>query len=314
MRGAPLVERRPSDSDNGITIVLGSIHAGCNSKRGERRVIMSYVTVNKLKFYYSDDDFTDSWKEPEVVLIQHGWGRSSKFFYHWVPGLARDYRVLRRDMRGHGQSDDGPASDWSIENLIEDIRGFLDELGVAKIHYIGESAGGVLGAAFAAKYPERVLSLTLMSTPLSDPTRGSEKYGYHDIAGKIENTPIDEFVEMLIKGRGLVPLSPGHEQWMASEWRKNRPASLAAFARLFPAVDLEPIVPKIVAPTLILAPGKSHTAPLEHQNHMHKLIPGSKIKIIEGSGHELYFERFDECFTAFRSFLASVGTPAREQA
>lgn len=275
---------------------------------------MPYVTVNNLNFYYRDDDFTDPWEEPEVVFIQHGWGRSSKFFYHWVPGLARDYRVLRRDMRGHGQSDDTPASDWTVDNLIEDMRGFLDELGVAKVHYIGESAGGVLGAAFAAKYPERIRSLTLMSTPLSDPTRGSDKYGYDDLAAKIESTPIDEFVEMLVKGRGLVPVSPGHEQWMASEWRKNRPASLAALARLFPNIDLAPVVPNIAAPTLILAPGNSHTAPLEHQKQMHQLMRGSRMEIIDGSGHELYFERFDECFTAFRSFLASVGTGFKEQA
>jgi pimeloyl-ACP methyl ester carboxylesterase len=276
---------------------------------------MPYVMVNELKFYYRDDDFTDPWEESEVVFIQHGWGRSSKFFYHWVPGLARNYRVLRRDMRGHGQSDDAfPASDWTVDDLIEDMRGFLDELGVAKVHYIGESAGGVFGAAFAAKYPERVGSLTLMSTPLADPTRGSDKYGYTDLAAKIESTPIDEFVQMLVKGRGLVPVSPGHEQWMASEWRKNRPASLAALARMFPGVDLTPLVSNLAVPTLILAPANSHTAPLEDQKRMHQLIRGSRMEIIDGSGHELYFERFNECFAAFRSFLASVGTRAKDQA
>src|SRR5437870_13533341 len=80
---------------------------------------MTMVTANSCAMYYKVDDFTDPWlSEKETVWLQHGVGRSTKFWYHWVPALARHYRVIRRDMRGHGQSaDPGPDHTWSIDEL-----------------------------------------------------------------------------------------------------------------------------------------------------------------------------------------------------
>ncbi|MEJ7935272.1 alpha/beta hydrolase [Sphingobium sp. AN558] len=265
------------------------------------------MKLNGVSFYYNDDNFTDPWRDPEVVFIQHGWGKSSNFFYHFVPPLVGKYRVLRRDMRGHGLSDDPlPGFEWSVDRLVEDMAEFLDELGVDRVHYIGESAGGVLGVAFAARYPDRVGSLTLISAPLSDPTRNSERYGYSDLAGMIATTPMNEFLDMNIKGRGVVPTGPAHEKWLRGEWGKNRAESLAAFARLFPSIDLTPMVSTLKMPTLILAPANSNTAPLGDQQKMNDLIPDSRIKVIEGTGHEIYYEKFDECIAAVTSFLGSV--------
>jgi pimeloyl-ACP methyl ester carboxylesterase len=81
---------------------------------------MPIVTANNCDMYYEVDDYTDPWvTEKETVWLQHGVGRSTKFWYHWVPALARHYRVVRRDMRGHGQSaDPGPNHTWSIDELI----------------------------------------------------------------------------------------------------------------------------------------------------------------------------------------------------
>ncbi|WP_340312927.1 alpha/beta fold hydrolase [Rhizorhabdus argentea] len=268
---------------------------------------MPYVSVNGLQFYYEDHDFTDPWDDRETVVIQHGWGRSSSFFYRWALSLMGNYRVIRRDMRGHGRSEDpSPEAEWSVDILVSDMIGFLDELGLDKVHYIGESAGGVFGAVLAAKVPERLRSLTLMSTPLSDPTRGSDSYGYSDLAEKVANTPPEIFVDMLIKGGGLVPTSAGHERWIRQEWCKNRSENLAAVARLFPSVDLTPLVPTLRVPTLILAPANSKTAPFADQKRMHELTPNSRMEVIHGRGHELYFERFEDCLAPFLAFLASV--------
>jgi pimeloyl-ACP methyl ester carboxylesterase len=57
-----------------------------------------------------------------------------------VPLLARHYRVIRRDMRGHGQSaDPGLNHAWPAEELLTDIKGFLDALNLDRVHYVGES-------------------------------------------------------------------------------------------------------------------------------------------------------------------------------
>jgi pimeloyl-ACP methyl ester carboxylesterase len=86
-------------------------------------------------------------------------------------------------MRGHGQSaDPGPEHKWSAEELLLDMKGFLDALGLEKVHYLGESIGGTLGIAFAVRWPERLKSLTLVSAPTSIPPRVQKLFalGYED--------------------------------------------------------------------------------------------------------------------------------------
>jgi len=91
---------------------------------------MPTIIANQCETFYEIDDFTDPWvKDTETVWLQHGVGRSTRFWYHWVPALARQYRVLRRDMRGHGQSaDPGPEHRWSLEELVTDMREFMDAM------------------------------------------------------------------------------------------------------------------------------------------------------------------------------------------
>ena len=56
---------------------------------------MPKVKANGMSIHYEIDDFTDPWVESETIWIQHGFGRSGRFWYHWIPSLARKYRVLR---------------------------------------------------------------------------------------------------------------------------------------------------------------------------------------------------------------------------
>jgi len=269
---------------------------------------MPYLELADARHFYEDDKFTDPWTEPEIVWIQHGWSRSSQFFYHWVPALARHYRVLRRDLRGHGRSSDPePGHIWSIAELLEDMVGFMDALGLKKIHYVGDSVGGVLGAIFAANWPDRLKSLTMMSTPIADPTRNSMKsYGYSDLVEALGTLGIEGHVSAVIKGGGLSILSPQHEKWVIAQHRSNRITSLQGLARLFPAVDISDVLPNIKVPTLFLSPARSRTAPLDEQKRMHAMVPGARMVIIDGIGHEIYVDQAAACLHALTDFLARV--------
>jgi pimeloyl-ACP methyl ester carboxylesterase len=54
---------------------------------------------------------------------------------------------------------------WSVDDLLNDMKGFLDALGLDRVRYVGESVGGILGVAFATLWPERFKSMTLCATP-----------------------------------------------------------------------------------------------------------------------------------------------------
>jgi 3-oxoadipate enol-lactonase len=121
----------------------------------------------KPRLHYAIDDFTDPWKNAPFVVLQHGNGRSSRFWYSWIPYLSRYYKVVRPDARGLGSSSAGfdLERDLTVEALVGDLVAILDALGAQSVHFCGESMGGILGLALAALHPERVRTLTLVSTP-----------------------------------------------------------------------------------------------------------------------------------------------------
>jgi pimeloyl-ACP methyl ester carboxylesterase len=118
--------------------------------------------------YCDDDNFTDLWKSHETILIQHGFARHSAFWYHWIPALSRHYHVIRRDVRGHGKSSSPSKGlyDYSVDTIISEIVDTLDQLGLRKVHFLGESTGGIFGQALAVKHADRLLSLTTCWTPM----------------------------------------------------------------------------------------------------------------------------------------------------
>lgn len=102
------------------------------------------------------DDYTDPWVAPETILIQGGFGRHSAFWYHWIPSLTHQYQVIRRDTRGHGRSSAPQPSDnyeYSLDIILGEIVDTLDQLGVQKVHVLGETTSGMLGEAFAVHFP-----------------------------------------------------------------------------------------------------------------------------------------------------------------
>src|SRR6185436_13013043 len=128
------------------------------SRRARRNLLKSEIPMPILKrtdkpdLFYQIDDYTDPWKDAPYLILQHGNGRSSRFWYSWVPYLSRHYKVVRPDARGLGAS---PA-DFDLERgvtvdaLIGDLAAICDDLGAQSVHFCGESMGGILGLAFAA--------------------------------------------------------------------------------------------------------------------------------------------------------------------
>src|SRR6476620_3517639 len=132
----------------------------------------------KPRLHYSLDDYTDPWKNAPYLVLQHGNGRSSRFWYSWVPYLSRYYKVVRPDARGLGASSTAfdLDRDVTVEVLVDDLTAICDALGTSAVHFCGESMGGILGLAFSAMYPERVRTLTLVSTPVYISDKMKETY------------------------------------------------------------------------------------------------------------------------------------------
>jgi pimeloyl-ACP methyl ester carboxylesterase len=271
---------------------------------------MPKIMANNCEMYYELDDFTDPWKQADTIWLQHGFGRNLCFWYHWVPLLAGRFRVIRRDMRGHGQSAaPSPEHRWSAEELLLDMKGFLDALGLEKVHYLGESIGGTRGIAFAAKWPERLKSLILLSAPTSIPPRVQKMFalGYDDWPTALGKLGSGGWAKALMEsGGGLVGGNPAHIEWIIEQWARTPTHVLQGLCRAVPNIDVAPLLAQIKVPTLVLAPANSPIEPLKSQVAIRDGIPGARIAVIDGKGHEIYVDQAEACAAAVLKFIGSL--------
>ena len=267
---------------------------------------MPTVTANNCEMFYEIDDFTDPWAtDTETVWLQHGVGRSTKYWYHWVPALARDYQVLRRDMRGHGQSaDPGPDHTWTLDELVTDMHDFMDAAGLKQVHYLGESIGGILGVLFASRWPERLKSLTICNSPTTIRAAGATAL---NVNKTLEEGGSVAWGRLMIERKIISGKNPAHIEWVLNEWAKTPTHVLQGITRTLDGADTASLLPQIKVPTLILAPANSPITPLADQFSMRTGIPNSRITVVEGPGHEIYVDEPEECLSAYQNFLGALG-------
>ena len=271
---------------------------------------MPSVRTGDFDCFYQEDDFTDPWLETDSVLIQHGFGRNGNYWANWVPPLAQHYRVIRRDMRGHGGStDSGPDYRWSVEGLIEDIVLFLDALELDAVHYVGESVGGPTGIALAASHPERLKSLTVVSGPLrlDEPVQKFLRGRFPDFPTALRELGPGGYVTQNPLRDPDDPLERAEREWQRREWERTNGYVLEGLSRLTPHVDVEELLPRVSVPTLILAPADSPLAPLNDQVKMRERIPDARIEVIEGHGHNFHPHEPARCTAAIHRMIQSLG-------
>ena len=267
---------------------------------------MPEITINGYATYYQDDDFTAPWAPGQTVLIQHGFGRNSQFWRQWVPMLAGDYRVIRRDLRGHGGSGDpGDADPWSFDGLVRDLGAFCDALNLRDVHLLGESTGGMLAIGFAATQPPRVRSLTLCGTPTTIGP-AEQKFlalGYGTWQDALREMGSEGWARKLLSQPGTAPRGDeARTEWSIKQFGRAKKESLAGYSRVVSTTDVTPLLAAVHVPALVLAPTRSAAVPLAESERIASALHADLVRI-PGEGHEIYIDRPEECVSALRSFL-----------
>lgn len=274
---------------------------------------MPYLThKNGQQTYYLDDDFVDPWKPHETILIQHGFARHSAFWYHWIPVLAKHYRVIRRDARGHGYSsapDKGYT--YSIDTILDEIIDTLDQLGLEKVHYLGESTGGIFGEFLAARNPERFHSLAICSSPLYMPDTAQKMlaFGHSSWPAACREMSSRGWGQAMadVTGTSSVP-DQDFVEWWLDQVAVPSGKGLGDHAELLcdKSFDARRIMNNIKVPMLMLTPASSKLVNLDEQKELHEAVAGSKMELIHGYGHEIYIDQAEQCQQKYLAFLDSL--------
>jgi pimeloyl-ACP methyl ester carboxylesterase len=116
-----------------------------------------FVNANGLRLHYIDYGNDDA---PLVVCV-HGLTANAHSFDALAPYLAAKYHVIAVDVRGRGDSQWGPPTEYLPQNYVTDLARMLEQLGVARVSLIGTSMGGIISMMYAGGWPERVERLVL---------------------------------------------------------------------------------------------------------------------------------------------------------
>src|ERR1043166_2079246 len=229
------------------------------------------------RLHYTIDDYTDPWRNAPYLILQHGNGRSGRFWYSWIPYLARWYKVVRPDMRGLGLSsrEFDLAGELTVANLVGDLAAIIGALGAQPVHYCGESMGGILGLVLAAEHPELIRTLSLVATPAFINEKVKETYsrGHGSRVEAMQKMGIHAWIDATNRTTRFPPETDGGLlDWYATEFAKGNAEVQTTMAQLVQSASAQSHLPRVTAPVLGLYPSSGQITTREQEEMLLKSL------------------------------------------
>lgn len=273
--------------------------------------MQSFISSDEVRINYYVDDSTAPWTTPETIVLLHAAMGNAKRYYAWVPPLCGHYRVLRMDMRGHGESE-VPSADkpLNMERLVQDVVELLDHVGCKSAHVAGNSAGGYIGQNLAMAFPGRVRSLMLFSS-----TPGLRQSQWPEWLEQVKKIGLRNYLAENIAIRLPVgQMDPRHVEWFLDQADKLDPEFGARFVLLMSSLDWTDRLHEIRCPTLICRPGLASEGigKSDIYEDMRERIAGAQLLTYEGLPHHLTDGAPERCVKDVMAFLRwNFGAPHR---
>jgi len=260
------------------------------------------ASANGIEIYYEEHG------SGQPLVLTHGIGGSADNWAPVLPDLAGRYRVITWDVRGFGRSDKPPGP-YSAELWARDLAGLLDALAVERAYLVGHSMGGVIAQRFALDFPERLAALILASTS----SQVNERAMAHWMgqADAIERDGFGAWVAAQQAGYTEEFLR-AHPDQLENDRRRvelNDSSAYAAGARAVAAYNFTSELKQITAPTLILQGLTDPQTPPGGSVIINRHIPGSRLVMLEGTGHGIYTEHPEKFVHLLTEFLSHVERP-----
>ncbi len=228
-----------------------------------------------------------------VLVLSNSLGSTLAMWGPQVQALARHFRVVRYDMRGHGRSP-VPPGPYEVEALGRDLLALLDRLGVPAAHLCGLSIGGMVSTWVAANAPERVERLVLCCTSAHfDPPLASL---YRERAAVVRAQGTDAIADAVV-ARWLTPSFAGAHPAVVETLRAmiaSTPAEgYAGCCDGLATMDLLPELPRVRADTLVISAAGDVALPPAHGERIAAGIARARFAVVEGAAHLANIERPD---------------------
>lgn len=225
----------------------------------------------------------------------------------WDAQMAEfaDFRILRFDTRGHGQST-APTGEYALEVLADDLKAVLDAVSIRRCHFVGLSMGGMIGQQFLLKYPGRFDTVTLADTTSRYPA---------------EARTVWEERLALVRSRGMDAIVPSTlERWFTAAFRESHPEEVGRIGRLIRStpvtgyagcaygisrINLTARLTDIDCPALVIVGESDLGTPPSMAEEIVRALPRSRLCVIPRAAHLSNVEQPAEFNRVLRQFLAA---------
>ena len=245
----------------------------------------------------------------DAIVMLHGFPELAYSWRHQIPALVdAGYRAVAFDQRGYGSSSKPTnVTDYSLENLIGDVIGLLDRLGIDKATIVGHDWGSIVGWTTAIVHPDRISRVVSLNVPyrgacVGFPTTDFIRDNLADRFGYVLMFQDEGVVEAVFAAdpdawlRGMYSMVAGNVDFLTDDefgvfaeafkaggvtgpvnWYRNIDANAETFASVIGA--------PVSQPTLMLAADADPVLPVNLTEGMDRWIPELTTVVIEDSGH-----------------------------
>jgi pimeloyl-ACP methyl ester carboxylesterase len=256
----------------------------------------------------------ETFGDPEAPALLLTMGLATQM-HGWHEDLCaeladRGFHVIRFDNRDVGRSQrmDGPvpsllqllrrdrrAASYTLDDMAADGVGLLDHLGIDAAHVVGASMGGMIAQTMAARHPDRVLSLVSWMSNTGSRWHGQPSPLIWPVLVKKPPRGREQYVEHAVRVFSKIG-SPGFERdeddlrriaAMSYDRGLNPAAGARQLAAIIHSGDRTPLLRTITAPTLVIHGDKDKMVPLSGGRATARAIPGARLLVIEGMGHDM---------------------------
>ena len=224
--------------------------------------------------------------------------------------LSPQFRCIRYDHRGQGQSADPGGRSHTIEDCYADAVAVIEALGVAPCHFVGLSMGGFVGMRIAARRPELLRSLVVIDSS-ADP-EPKENIGRYRLLTAVARwvgiAPIVGQVMPILFSRSF--LGDPSRQGERARWRRflgaNRRSIVRAVLGVIERDGVANELASITLPTLVIVGEEDVATTPEKAERIRGAIRGARLVRVAGAGHSSTIEQPEIVSAAIADFLTTV--------
>lgn len=238
-------------------------------------------TVNGIKINYEDKG------SGELIVLLHGWGSNIKLFANLIDLLSRKYRVVAMDMPGFGESQEPPSA-WCVDDYADFVIDFIKDYNVSEVMLLGHSFGGrvIIKLNSRKNLPFKITKVILVDSAGIMPPKTNKK-SWKTRKYKIGKTILSTKIAQKIAPDALEKL---RVKYGSTDYVAASPLMRQVLVKTVNE-DLEPLLPNIKCPALLVWGVNDTATPLSDGEKMEKLIPDAGLVKLENAGHYSFLEQ-----------------------